>query len=259
MGRVRPGGRPPTSPTGSAPAVSAATPITEAAAPYLALFWEWVLPAGVLALAVPFLLPRELRGRTGEARVSRALRERAAEVRDDVLLPNGRGGLTQVDHLALTPAGIWVVETKDYGGLIFGREREPLWTQKLRRTSRRFGNPLHQNFGHVKAVEAALPGAPVFGLVVFTDRSRFPRGMPEGVVQAGDLEGALAGRFGAGPVPVSVRARWDALGYLIREGKAERDAHRAQVGALRRRRIALGMGAGLAVLAVVLFVGMRFG
>lgn len=52
-----------------------------------------------------------LAGRRGEAAVSRALRRRLAHVADDVILPDGRGGLTQIDHLALTPTGVLVVET----------------------------------------------------------------------------------------------------------------------------------------------------
>lgn len=239
--------------------MNAAALIAETLAPFVDLFWEWAVPLALLGLAAPFLLPRDLRGGRGEERVAAALRQQAVAVRDDVLLPNDRGGLTQIDHLALTPAGIWVVETKDYGGLIFGRERESLWTQKLRRTTRRFGNPLHQNYGHVKAVETVLPGAAVHGLVVFTDRSRFPRGLPEGVVQAADLPGVLAERFGRGDVPVALNARWDALGYCIREGRADRQAHLAQVDGQRRHRLARAIGAGLAALAVVLFIGMRLG
>ena len=235
------------------------TLITDAFAPYVAFFWEWILPVAIFLLAVPFLFGANTRGKAGEAQVTLILRQLAAAVRDDVLLPTDRGGLTQIDHLALTPAGIWVVETKDYGGLIFGGAKDSLWTQKLGGRTHRFGNPLHQNYGHVKAVEATLPGIEVRGLVVFTDRSRFPRGLPEGVVQAADLSGALAERFGQGEVPVALKARWDALGYRIREGKANRDAHLAQVGGLQRQRIARGIGASLAVLAVLLFIGVRVG
>lgn len=178
--------------------MSPSTPVADALAPYVAYFWEWGVPVVIVLLAVPFLTGGNLRGKAGESRVTTILRRLTAEVRDDVLLPDGRGGLTQVDHMALTPAGIWAVETKDYSGLIFGREREKTWTQKLGNRTYRFQNPLHQNFGHVRALETALPGTPIQGLVVFTDRARFPRGEPAGVVRIEDLAAAMAAQAGEG-------------------------------------------------------------
>jgi len=72
---------------------------------------------------------------------------RVAEgARTDVLLPNGRGGWTQIDHLALMPSGIWVVETKNYQGRIFSKARQKTWTQKLGRHRNQFQSPLHPNY-----------------------------------------------------------------------------------------------------------------
>ena len=74
-----------------------------------AVFWP-VLLFAVLTALVAVLRPRFV-GAIGEAVVSRKLRRYCAEVADDLILPDGRGGLTQVDHLALTPTGLLVVET----------------------------------------------------------------------------------------------------------------------------------------------------
>jgi len=218
-----------------------------------------MLPVAIFLLAIPFLFGANLRGKAGEAQVTLVLRSLAADVRDDVLLPDGRGGLTQVDHLVLTPAGIWVVETKDYSGLIFGRAREKSWTQKLGKQTYRFQNPLHQNFGHIKALETALPETPVRGLVVFTGRSRFPKGEPEGVVRIEDLAGVMAPQSGEGPVPAGLRARWDALRYRLREGRDAREAHLAQVGGLVNRKFAKVVGFALVGVAFAFFVGARLG
>ena len=38
-------------------------------------------------------------------------------------------GATQVDHICVSRFGIFVVETKNMGGWIFGRERDRQWTQ----------------------------------------------------------------------------------------------------------------------------------
>ncbi|MBL3591311.1 MAG: NERD domain-containing protein [gamma proteobacterium endosymbiont of Lamellibrachia anaximandri] len=60
-----------------------------------------------------------------------ALKDIGEDVLNDILIPDGKGGLTQLDHVVLAPSGLWVIETKNYKGLIFGGEREKCWTQRL--------------------------------------------------------------------------------------------------------------------------------
>lgn len=52
-------------------------------------------------------------------------------------------------------SGIYVFESKNYGGWIFGDERQHYWTQTLplgrgRSQKNRFYNPIRQNKGHIK-------------------------------------------------------------------------------------------------------------
>ena len=81
---------------------------------------------------------------------------------NDLLLPSGQG-TTQVDHILVSPAGVFVIETKDMNGWVFGSPGQKRWTQSFAagRWSRRFGvkskrfsfyNPLLQNEGHAKAL-----------------------------------------------------------------------------------------------------------
>jgi len=39
-------------------------------------------------------------------------------------LPDGEGSTTQIDHFLLSPYGLFVIETKNYKGWIFGSERQ---------------------------------------------------------------------------------------------------------------------------------------
>ncbi len=94
-----------------------------------------------LGALLRLLSPRsraERRGAAGEAQVSRTLRRAFTHVADDLILPDGRGGLTQIDHLVLTPNGLLVIETKNYRGLVFGRMNDPNWTQVVGRQRHRF-------------------------------------------------------------------------------------------------------------------------
>jgi restriction system protein len=93
-------------------------------------------------------------------------------------------GTTQIDHVLVSRFGVFVIETKHYKGWIFGDGKSKSWTQVLFQRKHRFQNPLHQNYKHVKAVQAALDFVPpeqVIGLVVFTGDSTFKTTPPAGV------------------------------------------------------------------------------
>lgn len=76
----------------------------------------------------------------------------------DVTLPTP-DGTTQIDHIFVSRFGVFVVETKNMGGWIFGGARARQWTQVFRGGKKfRFQNPLRQSYRHVKAVEGALTG-----------------------------------------------------------------------------------------------------
>ncbi|MDP1931296.1 MAG: NERD domain-containing protein [Gammaproteobacteria bacterium] len=96
-------------------------------------------------------------------------------------------GTTQIDHIVASPYGIFVVETKNMQGWIFGSESQAQWTQKIYRNSYRFQNPLRQNYKHVKAVESALLIAPetIHSLVVFIGGATLKTEMPDNVQHGG--------------------------------------------------------------------------
>jgi restriction system protein len=54
-------------------------------------------------------------------------------------------GTTQIDHVFVSRFGIFVVETKNMQGWIFGGANQAQWTQKIYKKSYKFQNPLRQN------------------------------------------------------------------------------------------------------------------
>lgn len=104
---------------------------------------------------------------------------------NDCTLPDGRGGTTQIDHILLSPFGIFVIETKNYKGWIFGSEGQKNWTQKLYKNSYKFQNPLHQNYKHQKVLEQVLadiiPPEYLHSIVVFMPDCEFKTQMPANV------------------------------------------------------------------------------
>ncbi|WP_028238120.1 nuclease-related domain-containing protein [Stutzerimonas azotifigens] len=98
---------------------------------------------------------------------------------------NTPDGTTQIDHVFLSPYGIFVLETKNMRGWIFGGEKQAQWTQKLYKHSFKFQNPLRQNYKHLRALEATLGIAPehLHSVITFVGRSTFKTEMPANVTQ----------------------------------------------------------------------------
>jgi restriction system protein len=72
-----------------------------------------------------------------------------------VTLPT-EDGTTQIDHVIVSRYGVFVIETKNLKGWIFGSPQQKTWTQKIYRHTTKFQNPLHQDYKHTQTLQAAL-------------------------------------------------------------------------------------------------------
>lgn len=129
----------------------------------------------------------ERKGARGERQVHNALTsvldENEYRVLSDLILPI-TGGTTQLDHILLSRFGIFIIETKNMSGWVFGGSDQKKWTQVQKGGKRRsFQNPLWQNYSHVKAVEQILGVDPkvLHNFVVFTGSAEPKTEMPENV------------------------------------------------------------------------------
>jgi endogenous inhibitor of DNA gyrase (YacG/DUF329 family) len=131
----------------------------------------------VLLIGAALLSSPAVKGRIGEGEVKHYLKKLDTEkykIFHDTLLLSTNGGTTQIDHIVVSRAGIFVIETKNYKGWIFGNERSRQWTQTIYRRKQKFNNPLHQNYGHIKAIEHILGeqlNIPYYNVVVFGSRA----------------------------------------------------------------------------------------
>lgn len=146
-----------------------------------------LLSLALILIASSIFRSARWKGARGEARVRSALKavcgKRNCVVFDNVTLPT-HDGTTQVDHIVISPFGIFVIETKNMSGWIYGDANNSTWTQVFYNYKTRFQNPLHQNYKHIKAVQAALKvnGRNLHNLVVFVGSSRPKTQMPANVI-----------------------------------------------------------------------------
>ena len=104
----------------------------------------------------------------------------------DVIVPSN-SGTTQIDHILVSPFGVFVVETKNMQGWIFGSEHQAKWTQSIYGKKYSFQNPLHQNIRHTKCLAEHLGLDPslVHSVVFFIGECRFKTPMPSNVLRRG--------------------------------------------------------------------------
>lgn len=131
------------------------------------------------------------KGKVGEflinTNVKMRLDEKVYRLIKNITLPIDDGS-TQIDHIVVSIYGVFVIETKNMKGWIFGGERQQTWTQKLFKESYKFQNPLFQNFKHIQTLKALLQlsDEQIHSVVAFTGESTFKTPMPENVTQGSE-------------------------------------------------------------------------
>lgn len=101
-----------------------------------------------------------------------------------VILPSGRGS-TEIDHLLFSPFGIFVIETKNRSGWIYGNQYDAQWTQTFQNGEKfHFQNPLRQNFKHTETIAELLrvPKKDVHSLIAFSGKAKLKTKLPENVM-----------------------------------------------------------------------------
>lgn len=131
-------------------------------------------------------------GKQGERKVARilkrAFRKTPHYIFNNILIEQG-DLITQIDHLVISTKGIFIIETKDLKGWVFGSPRNKTWTQTIYRDKYKFPNPLRQNYKHQKMLETVLSinSRDIQAIVVFTDRSVIKTPMPDHVLYTSEL------------------------------------------------------------------------
>jgi hypothetical protein len=121
------------------------------------------------------LLPSK--GEMGEKRVagilSRLPRDKY-QIMNDLLIHHANGHTSQIDHVVVSEYGIFVIETKNYSGWIYGGANSEYWTQNIYGKKYQLYNPIQQNQGHVRALRRILKDLPsdmFISIVAFSRRA----------------------------------------------------------------------------------------
>lgn len=131
-----------------------------------------IIIVAILALLFVFLKSPTGKGVFGEFRVKLRLgktKEGERYVLNNVMIVED-GKSSQIDHIVINQNGVFVIETKNYAGRIYGKDEQRQWTQVLQygRVKNHFYNPVKQNATHIYRLKNVLPkGTPIQSVVVF--------------------------------------------------------------------------------------------
>jgi restriction system protein len=104
----------------------------------------------------------------------------------NVIIPS-KNGTTQIDHLLVSPYGLFIVETKNIKGWIFGSENQQKWTQTLFTEKYTFQNPIKQTYRQKKVLSEFLnlQESAIHIVIYFVGDCEFKTPMPSNVINNG--------------------------------------------------------------------------
>ena len=208
-------------------------------------FYGLIIIFAVKLLCAWYTRPSK-KGKRGERRVADALRCKLPTewpILNDVFLPLPDGTTTQIDHVVVSPFGVFVIETKNYSGWIFGDQNSAEWTQAIYHKKSRFQNPLRQNYKHICALSKNLRLDRAFfkSVVAFAGDCTFKTEMPPNVLHGHRVAAYIKGFAD----PILNQKQRDDIASAIGDWQSTlgEDSKSLHVENLRKRHTAVALGA----------------
>lgn len=174
---------------------------------------------GLVDIILDQIFDAEWQGRRGEKLTERDLNwvklfGRSGKVLRNVYVPKGDSQTSEIDVLFITQKGIFVIESKNYSGWIFGSEADQNWTVSFQGGRKeRFYNPILQNRSHITWLNRYLADAtPLFSIVVFSERCQ----LKKVTVESDDVRVIKRDR-----VYATVREIWDGTADVLDDAAIE--------------------------------------
>ncbi len=94
----------------------------------------------------------------------------------NLYVPRDNNKTSEIDIIMFHSKGLFVIESKNYSGWIFGNESNKQWTQTLptgygESHKERFYNPIMQNATHIRAIRKYIDDTiPIYSVIAFSDK-----------------------------------------------------------------------------------------
>lgn len=134
-----------------------------------------------------------------------------------IIIPDGVGGVIEIEHLILLEQGFLVIDTYPIAGNLFGADNIEQWTQIMEGRSYKFINPLHRIQLSRQALKLLAPDIPIFYRVIFSADADFPKGKPAHVSTLETLSADLTYLKSEKPIAQQAQKAWDMVMRIARK------------------------------------------
>lgn len=169
----------------------------------------------ILTVAVFFFVKK--RPVTPSHKINSILQSLKQDEVKEIIIPDGIGGLLEIEHLILMEQGLLLIETYSMAGNIFGSEQIDQWTQIIDGRSFKFANPLRHIRTSRQALKVLAPNTPIFCRVIFSADSVFPKGKPEEVSTLNTLAEDMQSVIERPAILDKVRHSWGRIMRIARK------------------------------------------
>lgn len=168
--------------------------------------------AGLLLLLSLWLIYRRFRHVHAPGRaIDEVLKPHRRDEIKNLIIPDGMGGLIEIERLVLIEQGLLIIETYPISGHLFGADHIEQWTQIIDGKSYKFINPLRHSYNVRESLRLLAPKIPVFCRVIFTADSNFPKGKPDEASVLETLADDLAPVFEQAAAPDRLTDAWQRI------------------------------------------------
>ena len=175
--------------------------------------------ATIIMVIAVILFTRYLYKTADSRKIKRIIKKYGDAYEREVIFSNGIGGYFFIDYLVLLPGRILALNLQKIEGYVFGAESIELWTLVKNNKSSKFKNPLEDVNLFVKQVADQLKFDGFVARVLFDRRSKFPKGVPEGVLQLASFRENMTAWAREKPMTEATNTAWDKLSILLAESR----------------------------------------
>ena len=138
--------------------------------------YKYIIIATVTLIILVIINTTVFKGKYGEYKIHKFLKRSISK--EDILLKDlvlsTSADSCQIDHLILSKKGIFVVETKNYSGTIYGNDQQNEWVQSFNfgKQTYKFYSPYKQNQGHIKFLKRIVDeDVLMYNIIIFFNNS----------------------------------------------------------------------------------------
>jgi len=142
---------------------------------YTALIYTGVILASTaIATVIYNAFKPSIKGWRGERKVNKVLKklqkQKTGKSIKDITLLSDEGLSTQIDNIFINKSGVFIIEAKNYSGIISGEENSHKWKQQIGKKDYIINNFARQNMNHIKVIQPLLsqyPALPIYSFLSF--------------------------------------------------------------------------------------------